>query len=117
HGVLGRHAGRCEAVLRRERIVAFELRVDRVLEVRLDPRREDTDRADEREADHQRRGGRRRARRVPHCVLTREAAGNTAAAGAEPGRSKAASKGRPWGAATAMPMKLEITPTAIASSR
>src|SRR2546422_449232 len=51
---------RCEAVLRRQRIVRAEELVDGVLERRLQAGREDGDERDEREADHQRGGGRRR---------------------------------------------------------
>ena len=52
--------------------------VDRVVDRRLEPGREDRDEGDQREPDHQSRRGRRRAARVARGVLAREPPGHAA---------------------------------------
>ena len=72
--VAGAGHERAEAVRRRDDEVRLHLILDRAAVRRLHAVREDGDEGDERDADHERRGGRGRALRVPHRVALGQAA-------------------------------------------
>ncbi len=74
----GRDRDGREVVLRRQRVVGAEDRIDGSLEGRLEARREHGDERDEREPDHQRGRGRRRSSRIPDRVAARERSGRAA---------------------------------------
>ena len=67
-----RDVRRRESILRGERVVGGELLRHRILERSLETRGEHGDERDERKADHQRGGGRRRSRRIAQRVPLRQ---------------------------------------------